>query len=905
MDPTASPGDSRRKRQTAVAVVGLGLRFPQAPDASAFWSGLCRGFNAITPMPTARQWPAAWFDAAGTRGRIVTAQGGFVEHLDQFDWKLFRILPREAEQMDPQHRLLLEIIWEAFEDAGWTLPLPSNRRTGVFIGMSWNDYFRRLAPHLAELDGYTASGNCFAFASNRISYTFDLQGPSLTVDAGCVSSLASVHLACQSLRHYESDLAIAGGVELILSPDSSVIMSQAGMLSPTGSCRPLDAAADGFVRGEGAGVVLLKRVSDLTAADRVYAVITGTALNHKGNQEWLMAPSSEAQASVLSEALASAGRSAADLDYVELNGTGFAAGDRIECEALGRVLGSARPTKCRVGSLKANIGNLGAAAGMASLIKVALSLSHRALPPTLLEVENPLISFESLGMDPQREFSAWPAVNGKPPVAAVHGTSLGGANAHVIVEGAPEPVRGRRETGPEPAGPWLLLFSAATDSALHGIVNKYHEVFSRPDADSGWFCHDVMYTLAVRRTHLARRWAVIGRSRSDFQQQFQQFLERSPRAAADSGGTQEAHGGSAPVPASARECVATADLVWGRQWYRQSPAFRQACDHVTTQLKPLGVDAALDGFLGGDAVSGTDPAEARGAYLNFAFRLALVELGKTLGMDPSATFGETDWHLLGEYAEQRLSLESAWDQWQRLAPVRETATVATQFLRHAGASYQRGQRLKWELFFDESVQFLSLPSYAWDRVRCWPAWLKAVPEPNGQPAAPLGPVASPPEVISAAASGQGPEFDLGIGHESLPAPNGASERRRALTEWLQRRLQVHLGLPAPAMVRGTRSFRELGLDSVMAITLRDELAAWLKRPLNPTLLFEYSTVASLVEFLVGPDEARESRPLHSPPLTAEALPAPAGPELTELSLEQLEKMIEEQTAAVQALTGKL
>jgi 3-oxoacyl-[acyl-carrier-protein] synthase II len=509
MDQMAPQRSRNRRFHEPIVIAGIGARFPQAPGVEAFWNLLWEGRSGIREMPAADfRWDEAglYESTNGKAPKITTRRGGFLDDLDLFDWKAFRILPREAARMDPQHRLLLEVAWEALEDAGLPLQSVAGTRTGVFVGITWNDFLRRQSTELNRLDGYCASGNGFAFASNRISFAFDLRGPSLSVDVACVSSLATIHMACQSLLSGESDLALAGGVELLLSPDSSVMMSQAGILSPEGCVRPLDAKADGFVRGEGAGLIVLKRLSDVKPSDRVYAVIQGSALNHKGTNEWFMAPRQEAQSSAVREALEAAGKSGADLDYIELNGTGFLEGDRAECLALGEVVRDKRDASnpCAIGALKPSIGNLGAAGGISSVIKVALSLHHRTLPPTLNLTElNPSIPFDELRLRPQTERMTWPEREGRLPLAGVHGTSLSGSNAHLIMEG----VEAAREKSSAEEKPRLFVLSAKSETALATAKKNFVQFLE--EAGSAHSLRDLCYSGAMRRTRHEFRFAAV------------------------------------------------------------------------------------------------------------------------------------------------------------------------------------------------------------------------------------------------------------------------------------------------------------------------------------------------------------------------------------------------------------
>ena len=330
------------EQREPIAIIGIGCRFPGAPNPPAFWRLLKQGIDSIREIPADRWDIDEFYDSNPTRlGKMINRVGGFIDDVDKFDWRAFRILPREAQHMDPQHRLLLEVAWEALEDAGLPLEKVAGSRTGVFVGIMWNDYLRLQSRAWSKLNGYSVTGNAMAYAANRISYVFDLKGPSMAIDSGCAASLASVHAACQSLWLGESTLALAGGVNVILSPDIPIMLSKAGLLSPEGRCKPLDATADGFVLGEGAGIVVLKPFSQLSPSDRVYAFIRGTALNHNGRNEWIMATSPTAQETVIRDAYRTAGIDPRNVDYVELRNRDVE-GDATEVAALGKVVGTAR-----------------------------------------------------------------------------------------------------------------------------------------------------------------------------------------------------------------------------------------------------------------------------------------------------------------------------------------------------------------------------------------------------------------------------------------------------------------------------------------------------------------------------------------------------------------------------------
>ena len=380
---------AKRRDHEPIAVIGMGCRFPGgASDPDSFWDLLVQGRDAINKVPNDRWDIDALFDPnPDAPGRISVRHGGFLEKVDGFDAAFFGIAPREALTMDPQQRLLLEVTWEALEHAGIPAERLARTPTGVFVGICNSDHFQRLlqrGPNL--IDAYLASGSAMSVAAGRISYFLGLQGPSLSVDTACSSSLVALHLACRSLRSGETNMALCGGVNIMCSPETTIALTKAHMLAPDGRCKTFDAAADGFSRGEGCGVLVLKRLSDaLSSRDRVLAVVRGTAANQDGRSGGLTVPNGPAQEAVIRSALADAQVEPADISYVEAHGTGTSLGDPIEVRALGRALGISRQPNdpLLIGSVKTNFGHLESAAGVAGVIKVILSLQHERIPPHL------------------------------------------------------------------------------------------------------------------------------------------------------------------------------------------------------------------------------------------------------------------------------------------------------------------------------------------------------------------------------------------------------------------------------------------------------------------------------------------------------------------------------------------
>ena len=360
-------------RTEPIAIIGMGLRFPGgAHDAESFWHLLRDGIDAISEVPRDRWDIDAYYDPdVNAPGKMSTRFGGFLDGIDRFDAHFFGIAPREAVSMDPQQRLLLEVAWEALENAGQAPNKLSGSRTGIYLGISNSDYFRVLLADTEKIDPYVTTGNAFSVAGGRLSYLLGLHGPNLSIDTACSSSLVAVHLACHSLRNGECRMALAGGVNLMLTPEININFSKAQMMSPDGRCKTFDARADGYVRGEGGAMIVLKRLSDALAdGDHILALIRGTAVNHDGRSGGLTAPNGPAQEAVIREALANSGIEPAQVDYVETHGTGTSLGDPIEVRALGAALAEGRDKDhpLMIGSVKTNIGHTEAVAGLAGQI---------------------------------------------------------------------------------------------------------------------------------------------------------------------------------------------------------------------------------------------------------------------------------------------------------------------------------------------------------------------------------------------------------------------------------------------------------------------------------------------------------------------------------------------------------
>jgi acyl transferase domain-containing protein len=494
-----------------IAIIGMGCRFPGgAHDPESYWQLLRNGVDAITQVPPDRWDVEAFFDPdPDAPGKIYTRWGGFLPDIDQFDCQFFGISPREAGAMDPQQRLLLEVSWEALEDAGQAPEKLVGSQTGVFVGISVSEYAQLFGGAGTADMIYAGTGNASSVASGRISYALGLQGPTLSVDTACSSSLVAVHLACQSLRAEESRLALAAGVNLILTPTGAIYFSKMRAMAPDGRSKTFDAAADGYVRSEGCGVVVLKRLSDALAdGDRIAGLIRGSAVNHDGRSSGLTVPNGPSQQAVLRAALAHAGVEPSRVSYVEAHGTGTPLGDPIEVGALAAVYGGERAEPLLIGSVKTNIGHTESAAGIAGLIKTVLALQHGEIPPHLhFKSANPHMALEKIPAAIPTALTPWP-LGAARRFAGVSSFALSGTNAHVVVEEAPPP-----ESSPAPEEPraHLLPLSARSPEAFDALAQKYGAFLK----DSTLPLPDICYTAAARRSHHDFRMAVVGNSRAE------------------------------------------------------------------------------------------------------------------------------------------------------------------------------------------------------------------------------------------------------------------------------------------------------------------------------------------------------------------------------------------------------
>ncbi|MCZ7416224.1 MULTISPECIES: type I polyketide synthase [unclassified Streptomyces] len=648
-----------------VAVVGIGCRLPGGvDDPGGFWKLLDGRTDATGEIPADR-WDADALHGENAPGTVVTTRGAFLDAVDGFDHTFFRVSPREARSMDPQQRVLMEVAWEALEDAGVPVPGLRGGRTGVFVGLNTTDYQQLVTRQQTDIDLYYGTGNSFSGAAGRLSYFLGTRGPSMAVDTACSSSLTAVHLACQSLRAGESDIAIAAGANVMSTPTVFLAMSAAGALAPDGRCKTFDDSADGYGRGEGAGAVILKPLSRALAdGDRVYAVIRGSAVNQDGASGGLTVPSGEAQQEVIRAALDQARLSPGDVDYVEAHGTGTRLGDAIEVRALAAALGEGRPADrpLLVGSVKTNVGHLEAAAGITGLIKVALALGHERIPAHL-HVHTPTkqLAWDRLPVRVTDDDVVWRRGGGA-RVAGVSAFGFTGTNAHVLLEEAPETAR--REPAAT-ARPYVLAASATTPAALTETAARLRARLAQ--ATDGELA-DLCWTSGARRTHHEHRLAVVGQTRTELIRRLN-AVERGEQGGGVRSGAARPdeertlaflYGTAAPelpwaeLLAPAADTPLAAALLGDPEARR---AFRAVVAEADGALRrSLGFSAAR---VWEGAAPPPDPGTVEDTALTWAGQLALGALWVSLGVAPQAVVGAGVGELSAACAAGELSVDEA------------------------------------------------------------------------------------------------------------------------------------------------------------------------------------------------------------------------------------------------------
>jgi microcystin synthetase protein McyG len=637
---------AERRAREPIAIVGMSCRFPGGANSpAAYWELLAGGRDAICEVPRDRWDIDAYFDPdPDAPARMSTRSGGFLADISSFDSGFFGVAPREALSMDPQHRMLLQVTWEAFEDAGIVVDALAGSATGVFVGICSSDYFTRLLGRGHEaIDAYLASGSALSVAAGRIAYSFGFQGPALSIDTSCSASLVALHVACRSLRSGETKIAVAGGVNAMCSPETTIALSKSHMLAPDGRCKAFDASADGFARGEGCGVLILKRLSDARAdGDRILAVIRGSAVNQDGRSGGLTVPNGPAQEAVIRAALADAAVQPGDIDYVEAHGTGTSLGDPIEVRALANALGAGRTAAnpLLVGSVKTNLGHLESAAGIAGVMKVVLALRHGRIPPHLhFNTPSPHIPWADFPVKVTSAETAWPN-SGRPRRAGVSSFGFSGTNAHAILEEAPADDLAEPDAVEFGAARALqcIPVSARSRSAVLALASRYADALEKT-ADWVSFAH----TAGAGRSHLAERATIVAGDRAAAVAAMRALQADTPHPAVQRGSVS---------PGQSAEIVflytgqGSQYPGMARQVYEGSAVFRQVIDRC-------------DALLGADArghtlktvlweLDGEQPPIHETAWTQpalFAVEYGLTQVWRSWGIEPAAVIG----HSVGEY----------------------------------------------------------------------------------------------------------------------------------------------------------------------------------------------------------------------------------------------------------------
>ncbi|MCI0335526.1 MAG: SDR family NAD(P)-dependent oxidoreductase [Planctomycetes bacterium] len=656
-----------------IAIVGMACRFPGAPDLGAYWQLIHDAASAVSEVPPDRWNADEFYDPSGEApGKMSVRWAALIENPDQFDPQFFGITPREAARMDPQQRLLLEVAWEAMENAGLPADQLAGTRTGVFVGIGGTDYTKVSIPYddyYRKIDAHLGTGNALSIAANRLSYIFDFHGPSAAVDTACSSSSLAIHFAVESLRRGESDAALAGGVNMILTPETTIAFSKARMLSASGKCRPFDASADGYVRGEGCGLVLLKRLADARRdGDTILAVLRATSVNQDGRTSGISAPNSQSQTACIRAALKQAGISADDVSYVEAHGTGTSLGDPIEMQALTEIFAahpehvdeSLRDSKmavserlphmrpCYVSSVKANVGHMETVSGVASLIKVVLMMQHDEIAPQAnFETLNPHINLASTRVTIPTKHITWPRGNGV-RTAGVSSFGFGGTNTHLIVESPTETAAASAAPSSSDRPLYLLKLSAKSEAALAQQAEQLaNDLELRHELDVA----DVCWSANTGRSDFNYRAAVAANDAAQLQQRLRSLTGEKADAAGVKRGTVRALG--RPTVAMLFTGQGAQYVGMGRGLYDTQPVFRRALDECDAILKEMWDGESLLEIL--FAAERAQTSKDTNSRLNqtrytqpalFALEYALAQLWASWGVVPDIVLG----HSVGEYA---------------------------------------------------------------------------------------------------------------------------------------------------------------------------------------------------------------------------------------------------------------
>jgi len=641
---------NNRAAKEGIAIIGIGCRFPGGVNnTEAFWKLLVEGREGVCDVPADRWNVERFYDPEpGLAGKTIAKRGGFIEGIDQFDPQFFGISPREAPYIDPQQRLLLETAWESIEDAGMILDFEKGTDIGVFVGISHNDYqgLQHTATDRSGISAHTPTGSAHSIAANRISYCLNLSGPSIAMDTACSSALTAVHIACEHIRAGHCKVAMAGGVTVMINPDGFIGFSQAGMLSPEGKCKAFDASANGFVRGEGAAMILMKRLSDAIAdGDPIHAVIIGSAVNQDGHTNGISLPSPEAQSRLVTDACRNAGVEPSSIGYVEAHGTGTAVGDPIEAHALAEALCADREQPLVIGSVKTNLGHLETASGVAGLLKAALVLKHGRIPASLhYENPNPNIDFDALKLRVAVENEAFPD-NGSVRIAGVNSFGFGGANSHVILTQAPAVSQLQRTLEADSGRAWPLMLSARSEESL--LTSAWNLSVWLDDQlklnGNSPSLADVAYMLGARRNHHSHRLVLTSNSMAE--------MVRELAAFSTGNAGPKVRNAFTPRPEKTARVVFVMSGQ-GPQWYgmgrelmRAEPIFRRTVEACEKAMQPWAKFSLREELNRTEETSQMQRTEISQPAI-FAMQMGLAELWKSWGVHPTAVVG----HSVGEVA---------------------------------------------------------------------------------------------------------------------------------------------------------------------------------------------------------------------------------------------------------------
>ncbi len=669
-DESTRAADSKTDAD-AIAIVGIGCRYADTRGPDEFWEILRSGRNTVRDAPQHRidlgyDIPHFYDPRPRIPGKISSKKGGFLEHPELFDPIPFGIAPRDALTMEPQQRLMVEVTWDALEDAGIVPESIAGERVAVMLGYMAEDYSRERMGVIGEAasfrghDVFTVGGMSHAVLSGRIAYLLGVMGPSLTLDTACSSSLIATHLACQSLRRGESKMAIAGGVNIFLGVEGNIALSRSGMLSPSGACRAFDASADGFVRAEGAGVVILRPLADAIAdGNPIYAVIRGTGISSDGRDGGhMMAPGRHGQMQAMRDAYDQAGVAPSEIHYVEAHGTGTNIGDPVEIAALAEVMGPGRPADrpLLVASVKGNLGHTESASGIAGLIKAALSIHHRELPAQLhFETPNPNIPWDDVPIRVQATHSQWPYP--ERALVGVNSFGISGTNAHVVLEGAPEPI----VSPPSEASthrPLLLPISAHDANALHEMVEAHRDALREPNPSDPNALNDLAYTLGQRRSHRPHRLCVVASSTDEMRRELEAALENNSSASVQTG---VASAVSAPKIVMIFPGQGSQWLGMGRALLEAEPVFASSIDRIDAAYREH-VEWSLREMLETDAtkesaeLDWTKKLDVLQPVL-VAMEIALADLWAAWGIRPDRVIGQSMGEIAAAHIAGALSLE--------------------------------------------------------------------------------------------------------------------------------------------------------------------------------------------------------------------------------------------------------